>query len=157
MSLKKVKIDSTLELDCHGYITLASFESLMITKCFEKHLSGVVLRYIGMTECFDLFDRDSMDDFWKEDILKEMLATDHYFRHSFNDIPYETAAGSLMYCRLGKWHRDGDLPAVIGCYGTLEHWKNGKRHRGGGLPAVITIGGEIYFWENDNYLRFSYL
>lgn len=131
MSLKKLKIDSPLELDCHGYITLTSFESLMITNCFEKHLSDVVLRYIGMTKCFDLFDRDSMDDYWREEILKLDIM------HSFRDEPILTKGGSLCYFKLGKIHRDADLPAVVTSNGELQHRKNNKLHRGGGLPAVI--------------------
>lgn len=160
MSFKKVKIDSSLELDCHGYITLVSFESLTITKCFEKGLSDVVLRYIGITECFDLFDRDSMDDFWKEDIVSLGL------KHSFHDEPLTNTISNcpnlgksigLEYYRLGVLHRDKDLPSSICGCGTLKHKKNGLLHRDGDLPAVIDVNGDIEYWVEGEQRGFAYL
>jgi hypothetical protein len=98
--------------------------------------------------------------------------------HSFDDQPaIVTPNWSWEWCKDGKWHREGDKPAVIEEGGhvfkyydndflhriggpavtcdkenfTHEWWDNGKRHRIGG-PAVY----DDYFqawWENGKLHR----
>lgn len=44
--------------------------------------------------------------------------------------------GEQMWCRHGRQHRDGDLPAHIDRFGVKEYRIDGVLHRAGGLPAI---------------------
>lgn len=157
MSFKKTKMSNEvppLKLDHHGYITLTSFKSLMITKCFEKHLSDVVLRYLGMTDCFKIFDRYSMDDYWEKDIRAAGL------KHSFHGKPIffnSFAIYGTKWYKLGGLHRDGNLYAYIAYYRerifSKQYWKNGRRHRDNGLPAIVHCDERDEYWVKGKHVK----
>jgi len=48
----------------------------------------------------------------------------------------------------GRYHRDGDLPAVTRPDGYKAWYKDGYRHRDGDLPAVDTPGGALYWYKD---------
>ena len=66
--------------------------------------------------------------------------------HSYDDVPAVELLVNFpkkMWYKDGKYHRDGDLPAITSKSNTEwypEWYQNGKRHREGGLPAVIYQG-----------------
>jgi hypothetical protein len=53
-----------------------------------------------------------------------------------------------MWCRHGKQHRDGDLPAAVYPNGYKSWWKHGKLHRDGDLPAVVCPDGRQGWFVN---------
>ena len=57
------------------------------------------------------------------------------------------ADGTLIWCKNGNQHRDGDKPAKIYARGGLEWWKNGERHR---------LLGPAYIAENNNNFQWWY-
>ena len=56
--------------------------------------------------------------------------------------------GTTRYYKNGELHRDGDEPAVIYPHGTKEYYKNGELHRDGDEPAVIWFHGTKEYWKN---------
>ena len=56
--------------------------------------------------------------------------------------------GDELWMKNGKYHRDGDLPAIIRTSGEKEWWRNGDRHREDDLPAVICYNGDKIWWRN---------
>ncbi len=50
------------------------------------------------------------------------------------DGKYESL-GNTYYFKLGKFHRDDDLPAIIHANGTQAWYKEGTMHRDGDQPA----------------------
>ncbi len=57
----------------------------------------------------------------------------------------------VTYYLDGRYHRDGDLPAISCVDGYQAWWRNGKRHRDNG-PAIINDGNEMWF-KDGNYHR----
>jgi hypothetical protein len=55
--------------------------------------------------------------------------------------------GTLVWCKNSVYHRDGDKPAWIGADGVLEWWKNGIQHRTTG-PAIIRANKKREYWIN---------
>ena len=53
----------------------------------------------------------------------------------------------------GKFHREGDLPAIEQDNGTKEWYVNGKKHRDNDLPAVITSIGKKTWYINGRHIR----
>lgn len=55
----------------------------------------------------------------------------------------------------GKYHRDGDLPALIWFDGRCDHYKHGMLHRDGDKPAAYYPNGEkpICYYKNDKLHR----
>ena len=56
--------------------------------------------------------------------------------------------GTKYYYKNGKYHRDGDKPAVIYSDGTKIYYKNGELHRDGDKPASIDRYGSKSYWKN---------
>ena len=61
--------------------------------------------------------------------------------------------GTQSWCKDGKLHRDGDLPAEIMSDGTQLWYKDGKKHRDGDLPAMISADGTQCWYKNDEVHR----
>jgi hypothetical protein len=56
----------------------------------------------------------------------------------------------------GRYHRDGDLPAVINKNGTMIFYQHGKFHRDGDKPAAVEIFGqikELSWWKDGQVHR----
>ena len=54
----------------------------------------------------------------------------------------------------GQWHRDGDLPAIIGPTGYYAWYQNDKLHRDGDLPAAIdTVFGTCTWCQDGKYIK----
>ena len=61
---------------------------------------------------------------------------------------YEDSDGILHWeNQNGEQHRDGDKPAIIDAYGTLEWYQNNRWHRLHG-PAVIRPDDRLEWWIN---------
>ena len=71
----------------------------------------------------------------------------------FTTYQVEENASRKYWCRNGKMHRDGDLPAIVSAYGTKYWYKNGERHRDGDLPAVESANGTKCWCKNGNLHR----
>lgn len=55
----------------------------------------------------------------------------------------------------GKFHRDGDLPAVEWDDGGKEWYQNGKIHREKDDPAIIRSNGDKEWWVNGRFKKRS--
>ena len=53
-----------------------------------------------------------------------------------------------MWYKNGKYHRDGDLPAIEFNNGTKYWYKNDKYHRDGDLPAIEYANGYKLWYKN---------
>jgi hypothetical protein len=62
-------------------------------------------------------------------------------------------SGTQFWCKNGKIHRDGDKPAIIYADGSKAWWKNDKRHRDGGKPAIIYADGTKEWWVNGKQIK----
>ena len=54
--------------------------------------------------------------------------------------------GGVIYKLYDKFHREGDLPAVIHSDGTLKWFKHGKLHRNGDRPAIVSPARQTQVW-----------
>ena len=61
--------------------------------------------------------------------------------------------GTIRYYKDGKFHRDGDKPAVIYSDGTKFYYKNGKKHRDGDKPAALDLNGYEAYYKNGERHR----
>lgn len=61
--------------------------------------------------------------------------------------------GDRFWTKDGKYHRDGDLPAIVYADGTKQWYVNGKRHRDGNLPAVECSTGDKEWWVHGRLHR----
>jgi hypothetical protein len=77
----------------------------------------------------------------------------HHNPHSIYDLPIITCYGDQEWYKEGKYHRDGDLPAIISQYGYQSWYKEGKRHRDGDLPAVIHANGAREWYKEGKLHR----
>ena len=59
----------------------------------------------------------------------------------------------ICFYKNGRFHRDGDKPAVIFLDGRKEYWKNGVLHRDGDKPAVIYSSGTEKYYKNGKFHR----
>ena len=67
--------------------------------------------------------------------------------HRNNDLPAIIGANGTMYWyEDNKIHRDGDFPAIIWEDGSKWWYKNNARHRDFGKPAVILSNGVVEYW-----------
>jgi len=66
---------------------------------------------------------------------------------------YEKIYGDQIWSQNGQYHRDNDLPAIIGGNGDLFWYKNGKAHRDNDLPARIYINRTRIWCKNGKYHR----
>ncbi len=67
--------------------------------------------------------------------------------HRDGDLPAVVwPDGSQVWCKHGKRHRDGDLPAAVWANGTQNWYRHGERHRDGDLPAVVYADGRQAWW-----------
>jgi len=67
------------------------------------------------------------------------------------------ADGTQEWCKEGLIHREGDLPAKIYPNGTQEWFQEGKRHRDGDQPAIIYANGNQVWWKEGRLCRWSSL
>ncbi len=73
----------------------------------------------------------------------------------YNDGSHDSkdTRDKLLWYKNDLLHRDGDKPAVIYSYGTLEWRKNGDLHRDGDKPAWIGADSRLGWWKNDKIHR----
>jgi hypothetical protein len=77
----------------------------------------------------------------------------HHNPHSIDDLPIINCHAHQEWYKEGKYHRDGDLPAVIYAGRSQEWWKKGKLHRDGDLPARIYAGGAKHWYKEGRIHR----
>jgi hypothetical protein len=65
--------------------------------------------------------------------------------HSFDDKPAEIWLNNKYWYKLGKLHRDNDLPAIIHSDGSSEWFQNGLLHREQDLSARITKEFQVWY------------
>jgi hypothetical protein len=65
----------------------------------------------------------------------------------------DNAGNHKWYDTMGRYHRDGDLPAYIDDYGTQVWFQHGQRHRDGDKPAYINADGDQLWWQQGRLHR----
>ena len=65
----------------------------------------------------------------------------------------DNAGNHKWYDTMGRYHRDGDKPAIIAANDTQVWYQHGKRHRDGDKPAYITAGGTKEWWQHNKQHR----
>jgi hypothetical protein len=71
--------------------------------------------------------------------------------HRDGDLPAvvrNDSRGTEMWYQHGQCQRDNDKPAIVNAYGKQEWTQDGQIHRETG-PAVINADGTVEFWLND--------
>lgn len=63
-------------------------------------------------------------------------------------LPAQSGGYATYWYKNDKYHRDNDLPAVVGMSGAEEWYINGVRHRDGDGPAVIKPDGTREWYKN---------
>ena len=66
------------------------------------------------------------------------------------------AGGSQVWYKEGKHHREGDQPAIINADGYQAWYKEGNRHREGDQPARIFASGTQEWYKEGNFQREKY-
>jgi hypothetical protein len=61
---------------------------------------------------------------------------------------HRRADDTLLWCKNGLHHRDGDRPAWINTHDDLIWWQNGERHRDGDKPAFIGADSSLRWYQN---------
>ncbi len=58
--------------------------------------------------------------------------------------------GTIFWCKDGKLHRDGGLPAIIYADGRQEWYHDGELHKVEDLPAIIYDDGTVAWYGTDD-------
>ena len=61
--------------------------------------------------------------------------------------------GTRKWCKDGKLHRDGDLPAKVDKQGNQWWYKDAELHRDGDLPAIVYSYGSKYWYKHGKLHR----
>jgi hypothetical protein len=77
----------------------------------------------------------------------------HIMTNTLDCTIVKDLGGDKYYCKNGKLHRDGDLPAIEKLDGGKLYFKNGELHRDGDLPAVEHSDG--YYVTSDRPARLN--
>jgi antitoxin component YwqK of YwqJK toxin-antitoxin module len=123
-----------------------------------------MVEYVKSKECECLFTYPIIDNIpvinpdgegvvFSEENGNKMWKKDGKF-HREGDLPAVIQAdGTQIWYINGKFHREGDLPARIWANGTQEWYINGKCHREGDLPAIIWADGTQEWYINGKCHR----
>ena len=72
--------------------------------------------------------------------------------HRLDGPAYINAAGTKQWYKDGKFHREGDAPAMEHANGVLYYAKKGKLHRTSG-PAIVVPGKKEEWYKNGKLHR----
>jgi hypothetical protein len=68
--------------------------------------------------------------------------------HRDGDKPAMEKADCKLWFQQGELHRDEDKPAIEYTNGSKYWYQHGKLHRDGNKPAVLEANGNVEYWIN---------
>jgi len=119
-------------------------------------LQSVVSRFLYREEINNMCGANThLNELFTDDWRYVYRICLHHQPHNYDGLAIINTYDSQYWYKEGKYHREGDQPAIIFSNGDQVWYKEGKRHRDGDQPAIIFLDGYQSWWKEGNFIRYK--